>query len=104
MKRATKLSENSFLGLKNRKRISLAESFSRKPPSSISSVGRIGRMENAHASWFQHGRLPLVRVRPDCEPRIWPQHTELESLNPDTGVKRDHASIIGEQRIDVELA
>ena len=67
-------------------------------------MGRIGRIRTRMPLVRFGGRLPLVGIRPDREPRIWRRHIELARLDSNAGIERDHASLIGEQRIDVELA
>ena len=60
--------------------------------------------QDAQAALRFGGRLPAVGIGPDREPRIWRRHVELVPLDANAGVERDHAGLVGEQRIDVELA
>jgi len=48
--------------------------------------------------------LPLIWVGPDREPRVRSGHGNLRGVDDDAGVERDDPSLVGKQRIDVELA
>ena len=50
-----------------------------------------------------HPSFPLVGIGPDREPRIRAVFLDLVGIDADTGIERDHAHVVGEQRIDVEF-
>ena len=63
----------------------------------------IGRNEDAKAVVGADPALPLVGIGPDGEIRIGTRQLHLARLDAKPGVERDHAGLIGKQRIDVEL-